>query len=175
MKIISLISQKGGSGKTTLSINLAIAATLAGKHVVLIDLDPQQSAARWSRLRTADAPVILSGHAPNLAELVDKARAAGANYIVIDTAPKSESASLVAAKLANLILIPCQPSSLDLDAVADTVNIAQAGGQARRLCVEWLQGRQLPDRNGGRGLGRLPAAARQGPHWQPRRLHQVAD
>ena len=48
MKIIAVLSQKGGSGKTTLSINLAIAAAKAGKQVVLIDIDPQQSAARWS-------------------------------------------------------------------------------------------------------------------------------
>lgn len=129
MKTIALISQKGGSGKTTLSLNLAIAASRAGKQVILIDLDPQQSAARWSRLRKHDAPVIMSGHAPNLAQLIDKARAAGADLVVIDTAPKSESASLVAAKLANLIIIPCQPSSLDLDAVADTVNIAKLAGK----------------------------------------------
>lgn len=124
VKTIALISQKGGSGKTTISLNLAIAATLKGRHVVVIDLDPQQSAARWSRLRGAEAPIILPGHGPNLADLVDRARDGGADLVIIDTAPKSESASLVAAKLADLILIPCQPSSLDLDAIADTVNIA---------------------------------------------------
>ncbi len=129
MKTIAVISQKGGSGKTTLSLNLAIAASRAGQQVILIDLDPQQSAARWARLRTDDAPVIMSGHAPNLAGLIDKARSAGADLVVIDTAPKSESASLVAAKLADLIIIPCQPSSLDLDAVADTVNIAKLAGK----------------------------------------------
>ncbi len=130
MKTIAVISQKGGSGKTTLSLNLAIAASRAGQQVILIDLDPQQSAARWARLRKDDSPVIMSGHAPNLAQLVDKARAAGADLVVIDTAPKSESASLVAAKLADLIIIPCQPSSLDLDAVADTVNIAKLAGKS---------------------------------------------
>jgi chromosome partitioning protein len=129
MKIIAVLSQKGGSGKTTLSINLAIAAAKAGQQVVVIDIDPQQSAARWSRLRTTDNPVIVSGHAPNLAQLVEQARGGGADLVVIDTAPKSESASLIAAKLANLILIPCKPSNLDLDAVADTVNIAKLAGK----------------------------------------------
>lgn len=124
MKTIALISQKGGSGKTTISLNLAIAATLKGKSVVVIDLDPQQSAARWSRLRDNEAPVILPGHGPNLADLVARARDGGADLVIVDTAPKSESASLVAAKLADLVLIPCQPSNLDLDAIADTVNIA---------------------------------------------------
>lgn len=125
MKTIAVISQKGGSGKTTLSLNLAIAASNAGEQVILIDLDPQQSASRWARLRKDDAPVIMSGHAPNLPSLIDKARSAGATLVIIDTAPKSESASLVAAKLADHILIPCKPSNLDLDAVADTVNIAK--------------------------------------------------
>ncbi|MEQ1694385.1 MAG: ParA family partition ATPase [Hyphomicrobiaceae bacterium] len=129
MKTFALISQKGGSGKTTLSLNLAIAASRAGKQVVLIDLDPQQSATRWARLRKEENPFIISGHAPNLPDLIEKARSGGADLVVIDTAPKSENASLVAAKLADLIIIPCQPSSLDLDAVADTVNIANLAGK----------------------------------------------
>lgn len=123
MKTVAVISQKGGSGKTTLSINLAIAATETQKQAVIIDLDPQQSATRWARLRKAEQPVIVPGHGPNLADLVARAEAAGADFVFIDTAPKSESAALAAAKLADLVLIPCQPSSLDLDAIADTVNI----------------------------------------------------
>lgn len=129
MKIIALLSQKGGSGKTTLCLNLAIAAVRAKKQAVVIDLDPQQSAARWVRLRKADEPIIVSGHAPNLLQLIEQARQGGADLVIIDTAPKSESASLVAAKAADLLLIPCQPSSLDLDAVADTVNIAKLAGK----------------------------------------------
>lgn len=125
MKTIAVISQKGGSGKTTLSLNLAIAATASGQSALIIDLDPQQSAARWSRLRGAPEPVIISAHAPNLDDLIGKARVAGADLVIIDTAPKSEGATLAAAKCADLLLIPCQPSSLDLDAVADTVNIAR--------------------------------------------------
>jgi chromosome partitioning protein len=124
VKTIAVLSQKGGSGKTTISLNIAIAATLKGKSVVIIDLDPQQSATRWSRLRATETPVILPGHGPNLADLIERARNGGADLVIIDTAPKSESAALVAARLADLILIPCQPSNLDLDAIADTVNIA---------------------------------------------------
>lgn len=123
IKTIVLLSQKGGSGKATLSLNLAIAVSRAGRQVVVIDLDPQQSAARWSRLRTADNPVIIGTHGPNLAETLDRARTAGADLAVVDTALKSEATALVAAKLADFNLIPCQPSNLDLDAVAESVNI----------------------------------------------------
>lgn len=129
MKTLTLLSQKGGSGKTTISLNLAIAATLKGKSVVVVDLDPQQSATRWSRLRTADAPIIMPGHAPNMPDMVARAKDAGADLLIIDTAPKSESAALAAARAADLVLIPCQPSNLDLDAVADTVNIAALAGR----------------------------------------------
>jgi chromosome partitioning protein len=123
MKTLALVSQKGGSGKTTLALNLAIAAALQRKVAVIIDLDPQQSATRWARLRASEEPVILPGHGPNLSDLVARAREGGADIAIIDTAPKSESAALTAAKVSDLVLIPCKPSNLDLDAVADTVNI----------------------------------------------------
>jgi chromosome partitioning protein len=135
MLTIALLSQKGGSGKTTLSLNLAIAAVDDGKQAVVIDLEPQQSAARWARLRKANAPVIVSGHAPNLAQLLQQAASAGADLVIIDTAPKSETASLAAAKAADLVLIPCQPSSLDLDAVADSVNIARLAGKPAAFVI----------------------------------------
>jgi len=125
MRTVTLISQKGGSGKTTLSLNLVIAGSLRGKSVVVVDLDPQQSAARWARLRAGENPVIVSGHGPNLAELVERAKSGGADLVIIDTAPKSENAALAATKLADVAIIPCQPSSLDLDAISDSVNIIQ--------------------------------------------------
>ena len=125
MRTWTLLSQKGGSGKTTLALNLAIAASLEGREVVVIDIDPQQSAIRWSRLRLADRPVFASGHGPNLPTLIDRAREGGADLVIVDTAPKSESAALAAAKHSDLVVIPCQPSSLDLDAVADSVNIVR--------------------------------------------------
>lgn len=135
MKVIACISQKGGVGKTTISINLAVAAARDGKQVVLLDLDPQQSAARWSRLRTDDNPLIIPAHAPNLAELLEKAETGGADLVIIDTAPKSENASLTAARVADFVLIPCQPSSLDLDAIGDTVQIARLAAKPAAIVI----------------------------------------
>lgn len=125
MKVCALISQKGGSGKTTLALNLAVAAVDACRSVVVIDVDPQQSAAHWGKLRTTDNPIIIKGYAAPLPDIIQRCKSGGADLVIIDTAPKSEKASLVAAQLANLIVIPCQPSSLDLHAVGDSVNIAR--------------------------------------------------
>lgn len=125
MKTWTINSQKGGAGKSTLAINLATAASSAGKSVLLIDIDPQQSSVRWSRLRQDDNPVIVSDHAPNLPDILETAEKNGADLVIIDTAPHSESAGLEAAKLADIVLIPCKPSLLDLDSVSETVNVVK--------------------------------------------------
>lgn len=125
MKTLVVLSQKGGSGKTTLTINLAIAAALDGQQVVVIDLDPQHSTASWSKIRELDNPVFVPGNGPALKRMSDRAALAGADLLIIDTAPKDENVSLQAAKLADLVLIPCQPSSLDLHAISETINTVQ--------------------------------------------------
>lgn len=135
MKTVTVVSQKGGSGKTTLTVNLAIAAALKKMQVVVIDLDPQQSAERWGRLRGGDNPIFVPGHGPNLATLIERARQGGADLVLVDTAPHSERPALEAAKLADIVLIPCKPSSLDLNAVGDTVNIVRLAKHGRALFV----------------------------------------
>ena len=107
-----------------MTLNLAVIAASKGKSVVVIDLGPQQSAARWSRIRQAELPLIIDGRQAPIRDIVARAEHGGADVLLIDTAPKSERAALDAARLANLIIIPCQPSSLDLDAIGDSANIA---------------------------------------------------
>jgi len=125
MKTLAIIAQKGGAGKTTVALNLAIASVLAKRQTVLVDIDKQASAHKWSRLRKLDDPAIIKCQEPKLKMVVQSAEKAGADLLVIDTAPHSEKASLTAAQLADFILIPVQPSNLDLDAIADSVNIAK--------------------------------------------------
>ena len=128
MLTIALISQKGGSGKTTLAINLAIASELAGHPAVVVDLDPQASAAAWADSRESDAPVVLSAQSARLAEVLDTAREHGAALTLIDTAPHAEAAALTAARSADLVLVPCRPSILDLRAVSASLDIARLAG-----------------------------------------------
>jgi len=125
MHTIAILSQKGGTGKTTLALNLAIAAETAGHSAVVVDLDPQASAKGWHDNRSAESPVVISVQAARLAEALGTAESHGAKVAVIDTAPHSESAALAAARAAHLVLIPCRPGILDLRAIAASADICQ--------------------------------------------------
>lgn len=126
MRSVSLVSQKGGAGKTTLAIHLAVLAQEGGKNVVLVDCDPQRSATKWwQRRATSDLTLVTRG-ANDLAEVLEAARSDGYDFAIIDTAPHADSAATSAARLADFALIPCRPAILDLDAVAATVDLVKA-------------------------------------------------
>lgn len=129
MITIAVISQKGGAGKTTLAINLAVAATRDGSvGCALIDLDPQASAATWGDSRSEPLPEVVSAQANRLERHIEAARKGGMAAVIIDTAPHSESAALAAARAADLILIPCRPAILDLHAIGTTIDLARLAG-----------------------------------------------
>jgi chromosome partitioning protein len=128
MKTIAVVSQKGGAGKTTLAINLAVAAELAGRTAAVIDLDPQASATGWGDHRSREKPAVVSSQAARLPQVLEAAREAGATLAIVDTAPHSESAALAAARAADLILIPCRPAILDLRAIHSTIDLAKLAG-----------------------------------------------
>ena len=125
MKTISIVSQKGGAGKTTLALHLAVAASQAGMNTAVIDLDPQASSAKWADRRQSDLPVVISAHASRLAHVLETARAEDGELVLIDTAPHSDNAALEAARMADIVLIPCRPSILDLEAIANSLDIAK--------------------------------------------------
>ena len=125
MKTISIVSQKGGTGKTTLAINLAGAAEASCKQVVIIDLDPQASAKAWHDHRGKGTPVVISAQTAVLSDVLKTAAEHGADYAFIDTAPHSETAALAAGKVADLILVPCRASYIDLKAIETTVDLVR--------------------------------------------------
>ena len=124
MKIVVLLSQKGGTGKSTIATHLAVCAARQGKAVALFDIDPQASAAKWSDRRAAEGPPVVRAGAAQLPHLVQQARQQGADIILIDTAGHADASSLHALQLADLVLIPCRPSAADLDAIEDTIALA---------------------------------------------------
>ena len=129
MKTIAIISQKGGAGKTTVAIHLAVAAEAKGMTTALFDLDPQASASSWSDKRNKPSPAVVSAQAARLPSLLEQAAAQKADLAIIDSAPNADAASLAAARAADLILIPCRPAAFDLNAIGTMLNLAAVAGK----------------------------------------------
>jgi chromosome partitioning protein len=125
MQTIAVISQKGGVGKTTVSIELGFAAHAAGLATAIIDLDPQGTAAKWADRRQTDGPSVMGGQASRLGVILDAARANGAELALIDTPPSAEAIALQAAKAADLVLVPTRPSGFDIEAIQTTLEMAE--------------------------------------------------
>jgi chromosome partitioning protein len=123
IKVISLICQKGGTSKTTTAINLAVEAVSRGLEVVLIDLDPQVSACNWKDIRGDKPPVVAATPVPHLERALKAAHDAGANLVIVDTAGRTNDAATSAARSADLVLIPLQPSLIDLKTLGATLEI----------------------------------------------------
>lgn len=126
MRVIAVASQKGGSGKTTLSGHLAVQAELTGDGpVALIDVDPQGSLAAWWNERQAEAPVFARTSLADLREDLDKLREAGIKLVVIDTPPAITTAIHEVISVADFVIVPTRPSPHDLRAVGATVSLVQ--------------------------------------------------
>ena len=136
MKVLSIVCQKGGSAKTTTAINLAVEATRHGLEVALIDLDPQVSACDWKDIRGDNPPVVAATPVPHLERALKAAAHAGADLAIIDTAGRANDTATAAARAADLVLIPLQPSLADLNTVAATLDIIRlAGGKPTRALL----------------------------------------
>ena len=129
MKIWAVISQKGGAGKTTIALHLAVSAANDGRSIVVLDLDAQQSAVRWSRIRESDEPRLSGVILPDLARSLATATKEGVDYVIIDTSPRADSDSIEVAKQADMIIVPVRPSFLDLAAVDETMQVIKAAKQ----------------------------------------------
>ena len=132
MHVIGVASRKGGSGKTTLTSHLAVAAEAAGvRPIALIDTDPQGGLAGWWNVRAAETPHWINP-ARGLPAAVEAARTAGYQVLLIDTPPSLSATIAEVLTLADLVIIPVRPSPNDLRAVAGTVELAK---RARRRMV----------------------------------------
>jgi chromosome partitioning protein len=125
MKIVAVESQKGGSGKTMTALNLAVASNRAGRSAVILDIDPQASATGWRDHRQDRTPMVTLISPTHLQRAIKAAAVGGINLVIIDTAPSVESPALAAARMSDLIIIPCRASILDLRAIGSTAELAQ--------------------------------------------------
>ena len=130
MRVLALASQKGGSGKTTLSGHLAVQAERAGAGpVVLIDIDPQGSLSDWWNEREAETPAFAQTTVARLAADLEVLRLQGFKLAVIDTPPAITMAIQSVIQVAELIVIPTRPSPHDLRAVGATVDLCERSGK----------------------------------------------
>jgi chromosome partitioning protein len=125
MKTVGILAQKGGAGKTTLALHWAVEAQAHGESVAVIDTDPQGSAAAWGERRQSDTPLVLRAESDQLHSAIEACRANDVGYVFVDTMPRVERSSLEAAKLADLVVIPCGPSIVDIEAIGATVSIVE--------------------------------------------------
>lgn len=137
LKVLGIISQKGGPGKTMLATNLSIAALLAGHSVVVIDTDPQCSATRWWDKRKksgiGERPYVIAAPAPRIKHLLDVSKDNGATFAFIDTGPNVESPVLDAARAASFILIPSRPADVDIEAIQPTMDVVKMAEKPSRV------------------------------------------
>ena len=149
MKIITLLAQKGGTGKSTLSIHLAVLAVARNLKVVIADIDPQQSATFWNERRSDNVPGVMPMTADILEQKITELARQGVDLLVIDTAPHSREDSIIAAKMADFILIPTRPAILDLQAIGSSVEIVKnINGKAAFI----LNACPYPGKNGERAI-----------------------
>lgn len=124
--ILALASLKGGTGKTTVGLNLAVTAEESGIPTVVIDVDPQQASAKWGDLRALSGrgPTVISAMAARLPQALTSASQMGAELIVIDTAAHAEGILVSTIEAADLVLVPCRPTIVDLQYLAATLQLA---------------------------------------------------
>jgi chromosome partitioning protein len=126
LRTIALLARKGGAGKTTLALHLAVIAQQSGIRTLLVDCDPQRSAAGWWHARAEATPELVETDADHLRSVLEAAHVDGVGLVVVDTRPSVERDAVEAARLADLVLIPSRPAILDLRAIGATVDVVKA-------------------------------------------------
>jgi len=149
--IIAVLNQKGGAGKTTLATHLARAFQVAGAGVLVADSDPQGSARDWYAAagERADLPPVVGIDRPALFRELSKI-SGGVDWVIVDGAPQVHDLAAAAVRVADVVLIPVQPSPYDIWATADLVDLLKqrqeiADGQPKAAFVvsRQIQGTRL--------------------------------
>jgi len=135
MFVTSLVGQKGGTGKTTVALGLAVAAAAAGHTVAVIDLDPQATASRWKDRRKEENPAVVSAQASRLAPALKAAESNGADFVIIDSAGRSDDSALAAARAADLVLVPTRTSIVELETLPAVIDLLRIAGVVRQSFI----------------------------------------
>ena len=147
MKTLAIISQKGGVGKTTLALALAVAANKDRKTAAVFDLDPQASAAFWKDMREDSDPAVIALPPSRLQHALKTAADTGCDLAIIDAPPFAKDIAFEAAQHADFILIPTRPAVLDLMAVTKTLELVRHYDRPAAVVLTFcpIRGRELTD------------------------------
>ena len=135
MYTIAIVGQKGGTGKTTLAENLAVAASKARRIVAVIDLDPQNTATNWHDRREVQTPTVVSCQVARLRFVLEEAQKNGVEMVFLDGPAKNAEATLQAAKVADLILVPIQPIINDIETLPGIRDLLRVAGDKPALVI----------------------------------------
>lgn len=121
MNVLALVTQKGGTGKSSLAVSLAVAAHERGLRTYVIDLDPQGTAKNWYERRQAEGIEVASLNASQVETAIGMLIKHGIDLVIIDTPGVDSPATTAAMKVATLCLIPARPSVADIEATRPTI------------------------------------------------------
>jgi chromosome partitioning protein len=121
MHVISFVTQKGGTGKSSLAVSLAVAAAESGLKVAVLDIDPQGTAGEWYKRRTAEAPAVHSLSWTYLSSRLYTLDRQGYDLAIVDTPGADSHAASGAMREAQFCLLPVRPSVADIEASKPTV------------------------------------------------------
>ncbi len=125
MRVVSIVSQKGGAGKTTITVNLAVAALVSGQKGTIIDIDPQATASNWGDRRQTEFPLIISAQAARLPQILKQVDET--SWVFIDTPPAISNMTMAAVKVADIVLVPSRAAIFDLDTLSATLDLVRMG------------------------------------------------
>jgi chromosome partitioning protein len=133
-KKLAIVMNKGGTGKTRTSCNIATAAAAAGLNVLLLDMDTQQNATQWGRRRKAamgdqSLPLVKFTTENDLPDELAKAAAAGCELVVIDTPPARGTEAPAAVEVADLVLVPFEADIESYEQLPRTARLARTTGK----------------------------------------------
>ena len=129
MRTLAVLSQKGGTGKTTLAVHLAVAAWAQQRRVLIADLDPQRSASEWRRARPGPGPGLIESKLGALFVAQQASERAGIDLMALDTRPAADGDTAEAIRCADLCLIVLRPSFFDLKTTGRMVEMTRAMGK----------------------------------------------